>query len=190
MNQIQCRTHQVLTNQNSRTEMNRQLGKIETPHNQTTHNQTTRANINIRTKSKSRKLEENYERGKGLPSLGNIEWRTVKTETKKVNQVLPYISTNNITELNELISARAKLVCEKIGIHEEKFKTRMGNSTGNANRNLRKQVKMIKQRKDTGTCRDKKEKATQRKIKIQLEEINQKVVVKKGRLKRYRQRVK
>ena len=35
-----------------------------------------------------------------IPSLRNIEWGTVKTETKKINQVLPYISTNNITELN------------------------------------------------------------------------------------------
>ena len=38
-----------------------------------------------------------------LPSLKNIEWRIVKAETNKVNQVLTYISTNNITELNELI---------------------------------------------------------------------------------------
>ena len=51
-----------------------------------------------------------------LPSLRNIEWRTFKTETKKQKQVLPYISTNNITELNKLIYAGAKLVCEKIGI--------------------------------------------------------------------------
>ena len=31
-----------------------------------------------------------------LPSLRNIEWRTLKTETNKINQILPYISTNNI----------------------------------------------------------------------------------------------
>ena len=51
-----------------------------------------------------------------LPSLKNIERRTVKKETNKINQVLPYISTNNTTELNELIYAGAKLVCETIGI--------------------------------------------------------------------------
>ena len=45
-----------------------------------------------------------------LPSLRNIEWGTVKAETNKINQVLPYISTNIITELNELIYAGAKLV--------------------------------------------------------------------------------
>ena len=49
-----------------------------------------------------------------LLSLRNIEWRPVKTETNKINQVLPYISTNNITGLNEVIYAGAKLVCEKI----------------------------------------------------------------------------
>ena len=49
-----------------------------------------------------------------LPSLRNIEWSTIKTETNKINQVLPYISTNNITKLNELIYAGVKLVCEKI----------------------------------------------------------------------------
>ena len=49
---------------------------------------------------------------------------------------------------------------------------------------------MIKQRKDAGTYRNKKEKATQEKRKIQLEERNQKVLAKEGRLKRYRQRVK
>ena len=51
-----------------------------------------------------------------LPSLRNIELRTVKTETNKINRVLPYISTNNITELNERIYAGEKLVCENIGI--------------------------------------------------------------------------
>ena len=45
-----------------------------------------------------------------LPSLRNIEWRTVKMATNKINQVLLNISTNNITELKELIYAGAKLV--------------------------------------------------------------------------------
>ena len=52
-----------------------------------------------------------------------------------MNQVLTYISTNNITELDELIYAGAKLVCEKYGIPStlwKKIKTRMGFSIGNA----------------------------------------------------------
>ena len=51
-----------------------------------------------------------------LPSLRNIEWKTLMIDTNKINHILPYIPTNNITELNELIYACAKLVCEKIGI--------------------------------------------------------------------------
>ena len=51
-----------------------------------------------------------------LPSLRIIEWRTVMTETNKLNQEIPCISTNNITKLNELIYAGVKLVCEKIRI--------------------------------------------------------------------------
>ena len=35
-----------------------------------------------------------------LPSLRNVEWRTVKTKTNKINPVLPNISTNNINKLN------------------------------------------------------------------------------------------
>ena len=40
-----------------------------------------------------------------LPSLRNIEWRALKIETNRINQILPCISTNNITELNLLIYA-------------------------------------------------------------------------------------
>ena len=48
--------------------------------------------------------------------------QTIKAETNKVNQVLTYISTNNITELNELIYAGAILVFEKIGIPSKSTK--------------------------------------------------------------------
>ena len=38
------------------------------------------------------------------------------TEIGKINPVLTYISTKNITELNELIYAGVKFVSEKIGV--------------------------------------------------------------------------
>ena len=66
----------------------------------------------------------------------------------------------------------------------------MGNLTGNADKkNLRKRAKMIKQAKDAGICRNKKEKATQEKITIKLDEINQKILTKEGSLKKPRLRV-
>ena len=57
-------------------------------------------------------------------------------------------------------------------------------------KNLRKQAKMIKQRKDAEIRRNRKEKTTQEKITIQLEDINQKGLAKEGGLNRYRLRVK
>ena len=57
-----------------------------------------------------------------VPSLRNIEWKTLKIETNKINHLLPYLPTNSITELNEVIYAGAKLVCGKIGIFLESTK--------------------------------------------------------------------
>ena len=111
-----------------------------------------------------------------------------------MNQALTYISTNNITELNELIYAGAKLVCEKIGIPsknmKEKSKPGWEFRLETHIENLRKQLKVIKQKKNTEINRNRKEKTTQEKLTIQLEGIYQKVLAKEGRLKRYRQRVK
>ena len=107
--------------------------------------------------------------------------------------MLPYISTNDISKLNDLTSARAKLVCEKIGVSSKSskkqykpgWKVRLETQI----KNLRKQAKMVKQ-KDPRICGKIMEKTTREKITVQLEEINQKVLAKEGRLKRYRQRVK
>ena len=51
-----------------------------------------------------------------LPSLRNQDWRTVKSETKKVDGLVTNIPTNDISELNDLIYARAKLVSENIWV--------------------------------------------------------------------------
>ena len=52
-----------------------------------------------------------------LPSLRNQEWRTIKSETEKVNYLLTNIPTNDITELNDLIYAGIKLLREKIRVY-------------------------------------------------------------------------
>ena len=67
----------------------------------------------------------------------------------------------------------------------------MENSAENADKKATKTGKNNKTKKKRWNMLGQKEKkATQEKITIQLEEINQKVLVKEGRLKRYRQRVK
>ena len=60
-----------------------------------------------------------------LPSLRSMVWRTLKTETNKINPVQPYIFTDNITDLNELIYVGVKLVCEKIRILSKSMKKSM-----------------------------------------------------------------
>ena len=128
-----------------------------------------------------------------LPSLRNIEWKTLKIETNKINHLLPYITTNNITELNELIYAGAKLFCENIGIPSKSSKKQQ-----KAGWEIRLESQIQKLRKLARMTRksgaeisgEKKEQATWGKITVQLEEINQKILAKEGRLKRYRQRVK
>ena len=114
------------------------------------------------------------------------------TKTEK-NHLLIYISTDNITELNELIYAGAKLVGEKFGIlsksTKKKIQTRMGNSSGNADKKSTKAGQNNKKRKTLEHVETKK-KATQRKITIQLAEIHHKVLTKEGGLKRYQQRFK
>ena len=129
-----------------------------------------------------------------LPSLRNIEWRILKIETNRINQVLSYRSTNDITDLNELIYAGAKLILEKIGIplkkHEETGKIGMGNSIGNADKKSTKTGQNDKTKERFWNMWERKGIRNTRKKTVQLEEINQKLLTKEGRLKRYRQRVK
>ena len=92
---------------------------------------------------------------------------------------------------NELIYAGAKLVCEKIGIPikitKEKSKPGWEFRRDTQIENLRKQLKVIKQKKNAGINRNRKEKTILEKLEIQLEEIYQKVLTKDGRLNIYQQ---
>ena len=129
-----------------------------------------------------------------IPSLRNIEWRTIKTETNKINQVLPYTSKNNITELNEQIYAGVKLVSEKIGIPskstKKKIKTRMGNSTGNADKKNSTRTGQIDKPKERrwNTLKQKGKGIKRKNISTTWGNKPESAGV-EGRLKRYRQRV-
>ena len=70
------------------------------------------------------------EKKNAMTSLRNQNWKAVKAETEKIKDLLTNIPTNNITELNDLIYAGAKLVCWKIGVPQKntnRVQTRMGN---------------------------------------------------------------
>ena len=80
--------------------------------------------------------------------------------------MLPYISTNTIFELNDLIYAGAKLVCEKIGVPTKS--TKKQSKPGwefrleTQIKNLRKQAKIVKQ-KDPRICGNRMKKTTREK---------------------------
>ena len=98
-----------------------------------------------------------------LPSLRNIDWRKVRAETNKVNQVLTYIyiSMHSITKLDELIYAGAKLVFEKIEIPSKstkKIKTRLGISTRNSDKKSTKTGKNDKTKERRWNNREQKRK--------------------------------
>ena len=104
-----------------------------------------------------------------LPSLRNLEWRIFKNKPNKINQVIPYILTNNITESNELIYAETKLVCEKIGICSKSTKEK---SKPGGEIRLETQIKNLQKKNEYITLGNKPESTGEK------------------RLRRYRQRVK
>ena len=113
---LQFQTHQVAPTKNNIAEMNCQHLKMNTASNPTeilSQEQLTNPE-NLKRIMNSVKTT--------LPSLRNIEWRTFKTETNRINQMLHYISINNISELNDLIDAGEKLVYEKIGVQSKSMK--------------------------------------------------------------------
>ena len=117
-------THQVVSNKK---QSNEKELKTSANENTTLPNDSLPCNQE-ETLSQEQKINlENIKRiissEKTIPSsLRNIEWKILKIETDKINPILPYIPTNNITELNELIYAGAKLVCERIGIPSKSTK--------------------------------------------------------------------
>ena len=77
--------------------MNRHIPKMESPHNQK-NAQPNNTELTL-TREQMLNLENlkiimGSEKTTIHKNTGNIKWRTVKTETNKINQVLPYISTN------------------------------------------------------------------------------------------------
>ena len=103
--------------------------------------------------------------------------------------VIQYQTHQKLTNINS-----QKEICEKMGSPQ---KARRKKSKPGWEIRLETQMKKStktgqddKTKENAGTRGDEKEKSNTRKISIQLEENNQKVLTKEGRLKRYRQRVK
>ena len=108
---IYSQTHQQTPNIVSET-INK--GKPETL-NQTLHNNEP-CSANIRTQTLTKEEKTNIdtirriisEKKITLPSPRNHDWRTVKSETEKMNDLLTNILRNDMTELNDSIYVGAK----------------------------------------------------------------------------------
>ena len=91
-------------------------------------------------------------------------------------------------ELNDLIFAGVKLVCKKIGVHQKTTnrKSKAGRKIllESQIRKLLQEAKTLKQNMKIYSDEEEKSRLLERKI--LLEETNQKVLAKEGRLKRYR----
>ena len=64
-----------------------------------------------------------------LPSQRNQDWKKSQGKNKKSKKSLTNILTSSITELNEQIYVRVKLICDKIVFSkepEQKYKTWIG----------------------------------------------------------------
>ena len=104
--------------------------------------------------------------------------RTVKSENEEVNDVLTNIRTNDITELNDLIYAEAKLVCEKIGIFlkttDRKLKPGWELRLESQIKRLRQQARILK--RNLKKVSDEIEESWQLELKNKLEQTNQKIL--------------
>ena len=74
-----------------------------------------------------------------LLSPRNQDWKKIKVETEKI---LKYIPRGNLTELNELIYLRAKLVEDKIGIPQRNLDT---NTKPGWEMRIEGRIKMLRQ---------------------------------------------
>ena len=98
-----------------------------------------------------------------LLSLRNQDYKKVKVENEKVNKSLLNIPTDNITELNELIYAGAKLACNKIGVPQmnskQKYKIWMGFKARRTGKDIATTSEDAKEeKKNSGICLAKKTK--------------------------------
>ena len=126
------------------------------------------------------------------PSLRNQDWKTVKAETEKNGRIMNTYPNEQHHEIKRTNLCRIEIILRKMRCsskeHERKIKTWMWNSTGNAGKKSTTTNKNDKTEGERWTMLGQKEKAIRVKLTIQLEEINQNVLAKEERLKRYRNR--
>ena len=141
--------------------------------------------------------------------LKKVDRWKLQQETAKVNRVLKYVKTNNITETSKLIKGVSIVVAENLGMKVNR-QNNMGTRQRGKNqepwwkRRIQSDIKKIQsefsilQRKERGELRTDskytrlKEKYSIRRkgIEVVMEELKQRLKAKRAKVRRYEQRVK
>ena len=134
-------------------------------------------------------------------NLKKVDRIKVLEETRRVDKALQYIKTNNVTEINRLLTGVGSYVEERLGI---KSKTRERKSGGPWwKRRIERDIKTLNkgigvlERKNRGELRrEGKHQMLERKYNIKckglavvMEELKQRTLAKKAKVKRYEQRI-
>ena len=133
--------------------------------------------------------------------VNNVKIRVVE-ETRKVSKVLKYIQTSNMTETNRILKAVSMLVAERIGIKkknttkrntEPRWKRRIVNDI----KQIQKDLAILERKRRRELRREGKYKVLERRYNLKtkgltvvIEELKQRVIAKKAKVKRYEQRIK
>lgn len=133
----------------------------------------------------------------------NIDKHRLKVQMNKVNDVIKFVNTNNVTETNRLIRAAAVWTSEQLGLKKKEFREKKDpwwkrRIEGDI-KNLKKDVNLL-DRSEKGELGQRKKGKLQKLhdkyrvknkgIKTVIEEIKQRMIAKSEKIKRYEQRVK
>ena len=131
-----------------------------------------------------------------------VDRKTLRTKTEKVNGVLQFVKTSNITQTNDLIKAAGIWVAEQLGLKKftirEKYVPRWKRRIEGDIKRLRREVNFMErgqrgklEAKKKGKLKDLEEKyGVKRKgFKTVVEELKQRMIAKSAKVQRYEQRI-
>ena len=142
------------------------------------------------------------EKASGI-TFKKVDYNKIDNEVKKVNNVLKFIETTNMTDSNNLIVASSVWVARKLGLKKTK---RDGNKTAepwwkrrieSSIEDINKSINLLSRHKNGEVKTSNKIKAMYTKFRIKakglvtvIEELKQRVLAKVAKLKRYNERIK
>ena len=128
--------------------------------------------------------------------------KTLKVQTERVNEAIKYFQSKNITETNDLIKAASVWVAEQIGLKKKDYREK---NEPRSKRRIEGDVKKLRQdinlltrdlKGELGSKKKQKMKELYEKYRVErkglkpvIEELKQRMLAKRARVKRYEQRI-